>query len=152
LVAGTVITNCNKKKKQIVNMETSEIFPKGQPLPKEWFVGDAFLSPLVAKDRNNDFSAGSISFEPKARTNWHTHPRGQVLIVIEGSGYYQEKGKPAQSIKKGDVVNIPENTEHWHGASADNKMIHIAITNYKDDVQVNWLRPVTDEEYNSVTK
>jgi len=142
------IQSCNTKQKS--NMETTEIFPKGQPLPKEWFTGNAFLSPLVAKDKNNDFSAGSVSFEPGARTNWHTHPKGQVLLVIEGRGWYQEKGKPAQVIKKGDVINIPESIEHWHGASADSKMTHIAITNYKEDVQVTWLKPVTDEEYNSV--
>lgn len=137
--------------KQITIMETPEIFPKGQPLPKEWFTGNASLTPLVAKDKNNDFSAGSVSFEPTARTNWHTHPRGQVLLVIEGNGFYQEKGKPAQAIKKGDVVNIPENTEHWHGASAVCKMVHIAITNYKDDIQVSWLQPVTEEEYYNAT-
>ena len=131
-------------------MDTAQLFLKGQPLPKEWFVGNAFLTPLVAKDKNNEFSAGSVTFEPTARTNWHTHPKGQVLIVIEGDGFYQEKGKPALRIKKGDVVNIPENTEHWHGASAKSKMVHIAITNYKDDVQVTWLQPVTDEEYNKV--
>ena len=131
-------------------METTELFLNGQPLPKEWFVGNAYLTPLVAKDKNNEFSAGGVTFEPKARTNWHTHPKGQVLIVIEGNGFYQEKGKLVLPIKKGDVVNIPENTEHWHGASATNKMVHIAITNYKDDVQVTWLQPVTDEEYNKV--
>lgn len=133
-------------------MDTSEIFPKGQPLPAEWFSGGAFIFPLVAKDKNNDFSSGSITFEPKARTNWHTHPRGQVLLVTEGKGYYQEKGKPAQVIKKGDVINIPENVEHWHGASAGSRMIHIVITNYKDDVQVVWLKPVTDEEFSDAAK
>lgn len=132
-------------------MDTAEIFPKGQPLPKEWFVGNAYLTPLVAKDKNNEFSAGSVTFEPGARTNWHTHPKGQVLLVTEGSGLYQEKGKSAQPIKKGDVVNIPENVEHWHGASSTSKMVHIAITNYKDDVQVTWLRPVTEEEYNNAS-
>lgn len=150
LTSSLLFSSCNTSTKH--NMSTSEIFPKGQPLPKEWFTGDAFLAPLVAKDKNNDFSAGSVSFEPKARTNWHTHPRGQVLMVIEGTGYYQEKGKPARMISKGDVVNIPENLEHWHGASADSKMTHIAITNYKEDVQVNWLTPVTDEEYATATK
>ena len=131
-------------------MEMNEIFPKGEQLPKEWFSGNAFLTPLVAKDKNNEFSTGCVTFEPGARTVWHTHPKGQVLIVIEGEGFYQEKGKTAQSIKKGDVVNIPENTEHWHGATAITKMIHIAITNYKDDVQVTWLQHVTDEEYDGV--
>jgi 4-carboxymuconolactone decarboxylase len=132
-------------------MSKLELFPKGQQLPKDWFSGNAFLTPLVAKDKNNDFSAGSITFETGARTNWHTHPKGQVLIVIEGAGFYQEKSKAAQPIKKGDVINIPENIEHWHGASATSEMIHIAITNYKDDVQVTWLKAVTDEEYNSIT-
>lgn len=148
LISIIIISSCNLKKEN--KMETKDIFPKGEQLPKEWFSGNAFLTPLVAKDQNNEFSAGCVTFEPKARTVWHTHPKGQVLIVIDGLGFYQEKGKPAQPIKKGDVVNIPENTEHWHGASAASKMVHIAITNYKDDVQVTWLQPVTDEEYNSV--
>lgn len=130
--------------------QNASIFAKGEKLPNDWFSGNAFLSPLVAKDSNNDFSAGSVTFEPGARTNWHTHPKGQVLLVIEGSGFYQEKGKPAQPIKKGDVVNIPENIEHWHGATVTAKMVHIAITNYKDEVQVTWLQPVTDEEFSEV--
>ena len=130
--------------------DKTEIFPKGQALPKEWFSGSAFLTPLVGKDKNNEFSAGSVSFEPGARTNWHTHPKGQVLLVIDGRGFYQEKGRPARVIQKGDVVNIPEEVEHWHGASATNNMTHIAITNYKADVQVTWLQAVTKEEYDTV--
>jgi len=128
------------------------LFPKGNKLPTDWFSGDAFLTPLIAKDKNNDFSVGSVSFELGARTNWHTHPKGQILIVTEGIGWYQEKEKAAQTIKKGDVVTIPEDVEHWHGASADSKMVHIAITNFKEEVQVTWLEPVTDEEYNAVNK
>lgn len=123
------------------------IFPEGQKLPGDWFTGDAFITPLVAKDKNNNFSAGAVRFKPGARTNWHTHPQGQVLIVVEGEGYYQEKGLPSRIIKKGDAVNIPENTEHWHGATAVTEMVHIAITNYKDDVQVTWLNAVSDEDY-----
>lgn len=124
------------------------LFPKGEQLPGEWFTGAAYLYLLVAKDHNHEFSAGSVSFEAGARTNWHTHPKGQVLIVTEGSGFYQEKNKTAQRIQKGDVINIPENTEHWHGASAITAMTHIAITNFKDDVQVIWLKPVTANEFN----
>lgn len=131
-------------------MNTTELFPQGQALPKDWFTGNAFITTLVARDKNNEFTTASITFEPGARTNWHTHPKGQILLVIEGNGFYQEKGKAAQSIKKGDVVNIPENIEHWHGASATSKMVHIAITNFKDDIQVTWLQPVTEEEYKSV--
>ena len=132
-------------------METFQIFPKGEKLPNDWFTGNAFLTQLVAKDKNNEFSTGCVTFEPGARTVWHTHPKGQVLIVIEGEGFYQEKGGIARVIKKGDVVNIPENIEHWHGASSTSMMRHIAITNYKEDIQVIWLSPVTDEEYKSTS-
>jgi 4-carboxymuconolactone decarboxylase len=71
---------------------------------------------------------------------------------MEGEGFYQEKGKPKRIIKKGDVVNAPENVEHWHGASPTSKMVDIAITNYKGDEQATWLQPVSDEEYNSVSR
>ena len=128
------------------------IFPKGELLTNGYFSGQAYLSPLLARDRNNDFAMGNVTFEAGARTNWHTHPKGQVLIVTEGEGWYQEKGKPAQAIKKGDVVNIPEAVEHWHGAAAQSKMVHIAITNFKGEENVVWLKPVTDEEYNEVNK
>jgi 4-carboxymuconolactone decarboxylase len=129
---------------------TTSLFPKGDKLPNDWFTGDAFLSPLVAKDKNNEFSAGAVTFEVGARTNWHTHPKGQVLIVTEGSGFYHEKRQPARAIRKGDIVNIPENVEHWHGASAKTSMTHIAITNFNDNVQVTWLQPVSDQEFNDV--
>jgi quercetin dioxygenase-like cupin family protein len=133
-------------------METNTIFPKGEKLTNGYFTGDAFLKVLLARDKNNDFVIGNVTFEPGARTNWHTHPKGQVLIVTSGEGFYQEKGKPAQIIKKGDVVNIPENTEHWHGASAKTGMIHIAITHFKEDVNVVWLQPVSEQEYEEVNK
>lgn len=128
------------------------IFPKGNKLPNDWFTGNAFLTPLLSKDKNNDYSIGSVHFEKGARTNWHTHPKGQVLIVTNGQGFYQEKGKLAQSIKKGDVINIPEDVEHWHGAAAENEMTHIAISNYKNDVQVIWLQAVNDDEYKIVNQ
>ncbi|WP_286857528.1 MULTISPECIES: (R)-mandelonitrile lyase [Sphingobacterium] len=145
LIMAASLSACNTKIDH--TMSTTKIFPQGEQLPKEWFTGNAFLQPLVAKDKNNDFSAGSVTFTPGARTNWHTHPKGQVLLVIEGNGLYQEKGKPAQSIKKGDVINIPENVKHWHGATADSQMVHVAITNFKEDTQVTWLEPVTEEEF-----
>lgn len=149
-----LIASCNPSKN--TNTMTAEnntaIFPKGTKLSKDWFSGDAFLHPLLAKDKNNDFAMGSVTFEPGARTHWHTHPKGQVLIITEGAGFYQERGKPAQAIKKGDVVNIPEGVEHWHGASSLSKMVHIAITNYKGEENVVWLNPVTDDEYNQVNK
>ncbi|WP_090381480.1 cupin domain-containing protein [Dyadobacter sp. SG02] len=130
----------------------SSIFPKGEPLPASYFTGNAFVYTLASRDKNNEFALGSVTFEPGARTNWHTHPKGQVLIATEGEGFYQQKGKPAQALKKGDVVNIPEDTEHWHGASATSKFVHIAITNFKDGQNVVWLAPVTDQEYATVNQ
>lgn len=134
----------------MITENNSELYPKGEKLSNDWFTGNAFLHLLVSKDKNNEFSAGAVTFEPGARTNWHTHPKGQVLLVTEGNGFYQEKGKPAQSIKKGDVVNIPENIEHWHGATLTTKMVHIAITNFKDDIQVKWLEAVNEMDYEAV--
>ena len=133
-----------------MTQDTIVIFPKGDKLSDAYFTGNAFLFPLQAKDKNNEFSLGSVTFEPGARTNWHTHPKGQVLIVTAGEGFYQEKGKSAQAIKKGDVINIPENTEHWHGASTGSELVHIAITNYKGNENVLWLKPVTEEDYEAV--
>ena len=153
----SVVVACNpidhhKQEQKMSSTEQNSIFPKGGPLSSDYFTGDAFLHPVLAKNKNNEFAIGSVTFEPGARTNWHLHPKGQVLIVTEGEGFYQERGKPALHLKKGDVVNIPENVEHWHGATAQSKFVHIAITNYKDDQNVVWLKPVSDQEYQEVNK
>lgn len=142
----------NKNQLKMKDQNATHFFPKGEKLPNDYFTGNAFLNILVPKDKNNEFLLSSVTFEPGARTIWHTHPKGQVLIVTEGEGFYQQKGQPAQALKKGDVVNIPENIEHWHGASANSTFVHIAITNYKDDVNVVWLKPLTDEEYSNAQK
>ena len=152
--SGIALTSCNNNKNQ-KNMKTqnnTSLFPKCEKLSNELFNGYAYLHPMLSRDKNNDFSLGNVTFEPGARTHWHTHPKGQVLIVTEGTGWYQEKGKPAQVIKKGDVINIPEDMEHWHGAAANSEMAHIALTNFEGDTNVVWLAPVTDEEYNEVNK
>lgn len=144
-----LLSACNNKKAQKMTTEnTTALFPLGDKLTNGYFTGNAYLQTLLTKDKNNDFILGSVTFEPGARTNWHTHPKGQVLIVTEGEGIYQEKNKPAQIIKKGDVVNIPENTEHWHGATVNSKMVHIAITNYLGETNAVWLDPVSDAAYN----
>lgn len=147
-------TACDHSKNQqtMTQQVNDSIFPEGNKLPNDYFTGNAFLYPLLAKDSNNEFALGSVTFTPGARTIWHTHPKGQVLIVTEGEGFYQEKGKPARTLRKGDVVNIPENVEHWHGASAHSRFVHIAITNYKGEQNVIWLQPVSEEEYNAVNK
>lgn len=149
-MAFLMACNGNKKEQEMTAQDNTQLFPKGEKTSKEWFSGDAYLQPLVARDKNNNFVIGSVTFEPGARTNWHMHPKGQILMVTEGIGWYQEKGKPAQSIKKGEVINVPENIEHWHGASAGNRMAHIAITNYLGEENAKWLLPVTNEEYKQV--
>lgn len=126
------------------------LFPKGEPRSPEFFTGSVFLTPVLEADHNNEYSIGSVTFEKGARTHWHTHPKGQVLIVTSGKGWYQEKGKPARVIQTGDVVNIPENVEHWHGACAEEAMVHLAITNYKDGKKVTWLEAVSAADYAAV--
>jgi len=125
------------------------IFPKGERAPADYFTGTAWVQLLVPNDPALNCQIGNVVFEPGARNNWHTHPGGQILLVTNGIGYYQEKGKPIQLLRKGDVVNIPPDVEHWHGASPDSEFTHIAInTNTKKGIVV-WLQRVTEEEYNS---
>ena len=95
-------------------------------------------------------SIGMGTFEPGARTAWHRHPGGQILLVTEGKGYYQERGKPIRTMQKGDVMKCLPGTEHWHGASPDSKLTHIAIGSNVDKGGAVWLRGVTDQEYKSV--
>ncbi len=150
VTAAMLLFSCADSNDKQMETTNNALFPIGEKLDNGYFTGDAFLQTLQQKDKNNDFALGSVTFAPGARTNWHVHPKGQVLLVTDGEGWYQEKGKPAQVIKKGDVVNIPEDVEHWHGASANSKMVHIAITNYRGTENVTWLQPVTDVEYAEV--
>lgn len=116
----------------------------------EYFTGTVAVNSMLGNDENNEYSIGNVIFDPKARTNWHTHPKGQVLLVVAGEGFYKAEGEPVQAISKGDVVNIPPDVNHWHGAAPNSKFVHIAITNYKDGQNVVWGTAVTDEDYNSV--
>lgn len=126
------------------------IFQKGENVNPDYFVGNVKLNVLVPQDETGSYTIGNVSFEPGGRTNWHTHAKGQILLVTDGQGFYQEKGQPAKKLTKGDVVIIPAAIEHWHGASKNNSMIHIAITNNSPEGPVKWLSPVTDEDYESV--
>ena len=134
-------------------MNTTEnqntIFPKGERAPVDYFTGTVWLKMLVPNDPNLNCQIGNVIFEPGARNNWHTHTGGQILIATDGIGYYQEKGKPIQLLRKGDVVNIPPDIVHWHGASPDSKFTHIAINPNTQKGIVVWLERVTDEEYDN---
>jgi len=125
----------------------SAIFPKGDRVAAAHFTGTAWLNILVPQDETGSYAIGNVVFEPGCRNNWHKHPAGQILLVTDGKGYYQERGKPARALAKGDVVVIPSRVEHWHGASSNGSLTHIAITNNSNDGAVEWLSPVTDDEY-----
>ncbi len=113
----------------------------------KYFIGKSYLQPLT----NKDVSASNVTFEPRARNNWHIHHKtGQTLFVVSGRGWYQEWGKPAQELKAGDVIYIPEGVKHWHGAAKDSWMTHIAITVPNEGASAEWLEPVNDEEYDKL--
>lgn len=132
--------------------DTNIIFPKGEKTSADYFTGNAFLNLLVPKDETGSYSIGNVVFEPGSRTNWHTHPAGQILLVTDGSGYYRESGKSARSINKGDVIVIPSNVKHWHGAAKNSSLTHIAVSNITEKGFVDWLEPVSEEEYNGLDK
>lgn len=129
----------------------SIVFPRGEKITNDNFTGVAYLQPLVAADSLNPTSVGNVSFEPGARTRWHSHPGGQILLVTAGVGFYQEKGEPKKVLRKGDVIKCPPNLAHWHGASADSAFVQVAITG-REKGETVWLDAVTDEEYNAGTK
>ena len=131
-------------------------FGVGEPNPAgKYFIGSSYLKPLSKIDDIN-FSIFNVTFEPGCRNNWHIHHAtkggGQVLIVVEGEGWYQEEGKTPQSLKKGDIVTIPANTKHWHGAKKDTWFSHLAVEVPGENTSNEWLEPVTDEEYNKLWK
>src|SRR4051812_22366727 len=145
-------TGCTENKSENNKNEVQAIFPKGELGPAENFTGKAWNTPLVANDITYNTVVGNVYFEPGARSNWHTHPAGQILIITDGVGYYQEKGQVRRTIKKGEVVKCPRNVMHWHGASTDVAMQQLYILPKTEKGLVTWLQPVTDEEYNNATK
>ena len=132
-----------------ISKNQDTIFPKGERAPADYFTGIVWVKMLVPNDPVLNCQIANVVFEQGARNNWHTHPGGQVLIVTEGEGYYQEKGKPVQLLQKGEVVNIPPDVKHWHGASHDSGFTHIAVNPNTQKGIVVWLERVTDKEYNS---
>lgn len=129
--------------------ELEQPFKKGEINPYgNFFTGMTYLERLVANDTVWNSSIANVTFEPKARTNWHKHSGGQILLVTAGEGRYQERGKAIQILKKGDVVKIRPGVEHWHGAAPDSMFAHISIEPNLPKNQTTWLKPVKDDEYN----
>lgn len=115
--------------------------------PADWFTGTVRIDPLFDRPAPARVSGASVTFEPGARTAWHTHPLGQTLVVTAGSGRAQRWGGPVEAIQPGDVIWFPPGEKHWHGASATTAMTHIAIQEKLDAKAVDWLEKVTDEQY-----
>ena len=124
--------------------------PGSQPSrkgPVESFTGSVRIDPLFQTNDPSRTSGAWVTFEPGARTAWHTHPLGQVLVVAAGVGRVQGWGGPIEEIRPGDVVQIPPNHKHWHGASPNTAMTHLAITEYLNGKVVDWMEKVSDEQY-----
>jgi quercetin dioxygenase-like cupin family protein len=128
-----------------------EIFTNGsRPTgkgPSEIFTGTVMVDPLMDARPQTRVGAGHVTFEPGARSAWHTHPAGQILIVTSGTGWVQDWGGEKRDIRPGDVVWIPPGVKHWHGATATNVMRHIAVQETVDGRNVDWMEKVTDEQY-----
>ncbi|WP_241693561.1 cupin domain-containing protein [Caulobacter sp. SSI4214] len=131
--------------------QSMQILPNGsRPSasgPASNFTGSAVVTPLFSASPPTRATGGQVTFAPSARSNWHTHPAGQILIVTSGVGWVQEWNGEKQQIKPGDVVWTPPGVKHWHGASATTGLTHIAIQENVDGRNVDWLEPVTDDQY-----
>jgi quercetin dioxygenase-like cupin family protein len=115
--------------------------------PEDWFTGAVRIDPLFQPNEHRRAAAASVTFEPGARTAWHTHPLGQTLIVISGVGWVQREGGPVEEIHPGDVVWFSPGEKHWHGASPTIAMTHIAIQEQLNGKAVDWMEHVTNEQY-----
>jgi quercetin dioxygenase-like cupin family protein len=116
--------------------------------PAEYFTGSVRIDPLNDPAEPARVSMAMVTFEPGARTAWHTHPFGQTLIVTAGSGWVQREGEAKQVIHQGDVVYFPPGEKHWHGATAATAMSHIAVQEKLNGSPVDWMEPVSEEQYN----
>jgi quercetin dioxygenase-like cupin family protein len=116
--------------------------------PAEYFTGSVRIDPLMSPPEPSQVAMALVTFEPGARTAWHTHPFGQTLIVTAGFGWAQREGEAREEIRQGDVVYFLPGEKHWHGATSNTAMSHIAIQEKLDGSPVDWMEHVTDEQYN----
>ncbi|MDZ4992559.1 cupin domain-containing protein [Clostridium perfringens] len=133
------------KEKDLIN---NSIFPVGEKFESENFIGTVYLKMLTPFE--SDCPIGNVTFEPGCRNNWHVHAGGQILLVTGGRGYYQEEGKEAQELNAGDVVEIPADVKHWHGAAKDSWFSHLAVEFKSEKGATEWLEAVEDEIYNKL--
>lgn len=130
---------------QLMAQETS-IFPKGKVATVDNHTGTVWLTELSKADEVFEFNVAQATFAPGAKLDWHIHPAGQILMITEGTGYYQEKGKAIQIVHKGDVLKCTPGVAHWHGAAPESTFAYIAVTPTQKG-ETKWLQRVTDEEY-----
>ena len=138
--------HAQQQERPTVNITRAGSLPSNKG-PVDWFTGTVRIDPLFTAPAPARAAGATVTFEPGARTAWHTHPLGQTLIVVSGLGRVQRDGSPIEEIRPGDVVWIPPNTRHWHGASPKTAMAHIAIQESLDGKVVEWLEHVTDTQY-----
>jgi len=117
------------------------------PGPAEYFTGSVRVDPLISPAEPSRISGARVTFEPGARTAWHTHPLGQTLIVTAGTGWVQQWGDRVEEMGEGDVVRIPPGVKHWHGATATTRMTHIALQEQLDGKVVEWMEQVSEAQY-----
>lgn len=115
--------------------------------PESYFTGRVLQTPIIEKEAPARLRAGLVSFEPGARTAWHTHPLGQTLYVVTGAGLVQSWGEPVREIRAGDVISFGPGEKHWHGAGPKTAMSHIAMHEALDGVHADWMEKVSDEQY-----
>ncbi|HZI52687.1 MAG TPA: cupin domain-containing protein [Chitinophagaceae bacterium] len=152
LPVSVAFLNCSDNKNSAPELKESAskenlIFPRGDAGLATNFTGKAYNYGLVANDSVYNTLVGNVYFEPGARSNWHKHPAGQILIITDGEGYHQIEGQPKQTMKKGDVIKCPPNVRHWHGASENSSLSQLYIISNTDKGIVEWQEPVTDEQY-----
>jgi quercetin dioxygenase-like cupin family protein len=133
-----------------MNIQRAGTLPSAQG-PKDWFTGTVRIDPLFQAPAPARVAGAIVTFEPGARTAWHTHPLGQTLIVVSGCGNIQREGGKIEEIRPGDVIWFAPGEKHWHGASPATAMSHIAIQEQLDGKAVEWLEQVTDAQYSDKT-
>lgn len=144
-----MVMSCTHKNNTITQM--AEIFPKGQKAPTH-FTGDTWVQMLTVDAENFDVMSYNVTFAPGSRTDWHSHPGGQILYCTSGKGYYQEKGKTIQHLIAGDVVEIKPDVVHWHGAAPNSEFVHLGISTQLSKGAVVWYNAVTEGEYCNSTR
>ncbi|MFA7617232.1 MAG: cupin domain-containing protein [Weeksellaceae bacterium] len=154
LLASAILlfTACsNNQNHDKMNEQNKEpIFKRGEQLSADLITGKAWHNKLFEEDSIYTTAVGVEEFEAGSRNVWHSHPSGQIIIVLDGVGYHQIKGEPIQIVRKGDVVKCPPNVLHWHGASKDSSVTQIYILPNTEKGLADWSERVTDEEYNNI--